>query len=213
MHLSDLWLPEKYDLAAALVCTNAIEEKYEMLEFVVGDIRFHRDGSMTLFDLSALPRRGETGKDDIELTEPEIPDVSHGTGPFNIINPLTGAFDNSSRRLVSDIDEDSSAKADATDNEDQEYLPEESEDAEDDFLSCIPDCFSKDTCLPLLGIVQMLEILERKSPGRNDVFFSASAGGKTFTIGRIPAEWDNIDTDEEDAEPCDVLWEAVKALL
>lgn len=214
-NLSNLWLPQKYDLAAAEICTDAIEEKYEMLEFVVGDLRFHKDGSITLFDLAAMPGRGEPETEETELSEPVIPDIRHGTGPFNLINPLTGAFDSSIRSLVGDVSRDTAAKAGLSD--DRDTLQERESDGaeeEEEYIPCLPDCFSKDTCLPLLNMVQMLEILERKEgPGRYDLFFSASAGGKTFAIGRIPSEWDSLSTDEIEAEPCDVLWEAVKALL
>jgi hypothetical protein len=169
---------------------------------------------MTLFDLAALRQQNDAGIEGIELAEPEIPDVRYGTGPFNIINPLTGAYDSSTRPLSRDNKDDSAEKAEGMEDNTGEPSFTEEDGYEEAYEPFVPESFSKETCLPLLNLAQMLEILQRKSPGRNDIFFAASAGGKAFTLGKIPAEWESSgDTDEEEAEPCDVLWEAIKELL
>lgn len=38
--LRDLWLPKKYDLAAAFICKDAETEEYDSIEFIVGEVDF-----------------------------------------------------------------------------------------------------------------------------------------------------------------------------
>jgi len=50
-NLRRIWLPERYDIAAARVCIDVEEDECKWLEFAVGDIIVRRDGELILKDL------------------------------------------------------------------------------------------------------------------------------------------------------------------
>jgi len=55
--LNSLWMPQKYDLAAAFLCKDAESNEYDIFEFVVGNISISEGRSgchMTLMNLEAI---------------------------------------------------------------------------------------------------------------------------------------------------------------
>lgn len=62
--LRELWLPEKYDVAVAYICTNAETEEYDEIEFVVGSVILNRN-DITLVDI----RHPDNKTDDTDKAE------------------------------------------------------------------------------------------------------------------------------------------------
>ena len=55
--LNDLWIPQRYDLAAGFLCKNAETNEYDIFEFVIGHVNITetRSGySMTLMNLEGI---------------------------------------------------------------------------------------------------------------------------------------------------------------
>lgn len=77
-----------------------------------------------------------------------------------------------------------------------------------------PTTFSKEDCLPLLSITQMIEILDRKSFKDVNFYLSTSFDDKACEIGNTNSALEDYgNTHDESAELCDVLWEIIKQLL
>ncbi len=106
--------------------------------------------------------------------------------------------------------------SDRIDGIDSEPAPEEEFNFDEDFNFEFqrPDSYSKQDCLPLLDIGQMIDILERKNFGEGDFYLSASIGdyvlemGKNGLSGTVP-----YDENNKSGELCDILWESIKAVL
>ncbi len=59
--LNDLWIPQKYDLAAGFLCKDAENNEYDIFEFVIGHVNIggQRSGYyMTMINLEALKSLG-----------------------------------------------------------------------------------------------------------------------------------------------------------
>lgn len=78
--LNKFWLPEKYDLAAALVCKDVSCDNYERVEFIIGNIAMYHT-SVTLFDLKYLGNPSEETDEDEDAEESE--DVNIDDYDFN----------------------------------------------------------------------------------------------------------------------------------
>lgn len=76
-----------------------------------------------------------------------------------------------------------------------------------------PETFSKQESLPLLDIGQMIDILERKNYGQCDFSLSITFGDYVCDMGKDAFSGSNFDANNKNSELCDILWEAVKALL
>lgn len=76
-----------------------------------------------------------------------------------------------------------------------------------------PDSYTKQDCVPLLEIGQMIDILERKNYGECDFSLSITIGDYVCDMGKDAFSGSNFDINNKNAELCDILWEAVKALL
>lgn len=165
--LNDLWIPRKYDLAAAFICKDAENNEYDIFEYVIGHVNVEESRSgyhMTLVNMESI------------------------------------------RSLVS-------AQEEAND-ESINVDPAEDEFKEEDF--CFeyerPDIYSKNDCLPLLNIGQMLEILKKCGYGNGKFYTNIDSDGKTG-IGREIAEYESYGMDYENEELCNALWSAVKEVL
>lgn len=179
MSLRDLWLPEKYDLVVAYICTNAETEEYDEINFVVGDLILHRN-RITLIDIRRPKEENE------EETE------------------------NDSDENVADDDlvENEEADSDADDNFDEGF-----EDEDFEFTYERPTTFSKEDCLPLLSITQMIEIFERRNFKDSNFYLTASFDEKGCEIGNNTTSLEDYGNNYESTELCDVLWENLKILL
>ncbi len=77
-----------------------------------------------------------------------------------------------------------------------------------------PESYSKQDCLPLLDIGQMIDILERKSFGEGDFYLSASIGDYVLEMGKNGFSGSvSYDVNNKECELCDILWESVKAII
>lgn len=76
-----------------------------------------------------------------------------------------------------------------------------------------PTSFSKQDCLPLLDIGQMIDILDRKGFGQGDFYLTATIGDYTCDIGKHDSAGGNYDPNNVESDLVQVLWESVKALL
>lgn len=70
--LNDLWTPQKYDLAAGILCKDAEDNEYDIFEFVIGHVNIGETRSgyyMTLMNLEALRDWGNQGDKEEEEEE------------------------------------------------------------------------------------------------------------------------------------------------
>jgi hypothetical protein len=76
--LNELWMPQKYDLAAGFLCKDAENNEYDIFEFVVGHVNVRKTISpgynMTLMNLEAL-RSWQVQEDTQEETVEEEADI------------------------------------------------------------------------------------------------------------------------------------------
>lgn len=71
------------------------------------------------------------------------------------------------------------------------------------------ESYNKEDCLPLLGIGQMIELLQKMDFANRYFYLTIpSIGFETFSLGR-----DECAADYEGEELCDALWECLKARL
>lgn len=184
-NLCDLWIPHVYDVAVANVCVNAAEEEFRQIIYVVGGIKLLKHHDILLSDLKFMP------DDPAEIQKEE----------------------NYSDSIASDrID---GIEALPAENETQEDGSEDfilDEDFNFEFQR--PESYSKQDCLPLLDMGQMIDMLERKNFGQGDFSLSVAIGDYAFDMGKNSLNSDgNYDADNSGYELCDVLWESVKAIL
>ncbi|WP_010249755.1 hypothetical protein [Acetivibrio cellulolyticus] len=184
MSLRDLWLPEKYDLAVAYICTNAETEEYDEIEYVVGDIILNRN-RITLIDI-----RRPKNEDNDEISEDD---------------------NNGNCNCMQNVDDDQNSNFE---DDDGEYSDdEEFEDDDFEFAYEQPTTFSKEDCLPLLSITQMIEIFDRRGFKDTNFYLTASVDEKGCEIGNNTAPLEDYGNNFEPAELCDVLWDNIKLLL
>ncbi len=105
--------------------------------------------------------------------------------------------------------------ADFDDNYDSEYgIGEDSDDDESfDILFIRPTTFSKEECLPLLSIAQMIEIINQNKSKLYDFYLLADSGKFAVEMGSKDYNLSGYGSDFESKELCDVLWECVKIIL
>lgn len=120
------------------------------------------------------------------------------------------SMDNSS----SDNDE-TEASSDVIDEDiEDETFEDFSFDEDFSFEFQRPETFSKQDCVPLLDIGQMIDILERRNFGQGDFYLSAAIGDNICDMGKSDFSSNySYDQNSSNCELCDVLWESVKALL
>ncbi len=186
-NLRDLWIPHIYDTVVATVCVDAAEERFEQIIYVVGGITLLKHHDMLLYDLKFM------ADDSLKIKEEE-------------------AYSDS---ISSDrIDEEDSVNESSTVEDDPTEDADFNFDEDFNFEFQRPESFSKQDCLPLLDIGQMIDILERKNYGEGDFYLSASIGdyvlemGKAGFTGSLP-----FDENNKQCELCDILWESVKAII
>ncbi|PYG88756.1 hypothetical protein LY28_01111 [Ruminiclostridium sufflavum DSM 19573] len=183
-NLCDLWLPNLYDVAVATVCVDAAEEKYGLITYVIGGITISKNGGLLLYDLKFLP--DEKVK---IISEEEASEV-----------------------LASETADEN--EKDENNDTDENIEEEFSFDEDFSFEFQRPDSYTKQECLPLLDIGQMIDILARKNFGQCNFSLSVAVDDESFEISK-----DNFiieDTYAENSEGielCEILWKAVKALL
>lgn len=191
-NLCDLWIPHVYDTAVATVCVDAAEEKFGQIVYVIGGIKLLKHHDLLLYDIKFMP--------DEQL----------------IIQEEEACSDNIASDRIDGIDDiHESEENQENENEAEESLEEEfSFDEDFNFEFQRPDSYSKQDCLPLLDIGQMIDILERKNFGQGDFYLSAISGDYAIEIGKNNFSTSyGFDVNENTYELCDVLWESVKALL
>lgn len=165
--LNDLWMPKKYDLAAAFLCKDAENNEYDIFEFVIGHVNIGETRSgyhMTLMNLESIRSWGSAAEETSEETSEEISDEDE----FN----------------------------------------------EEDF--CFeyerPDVYSKNDCLPLLNIGQMLEMLKKCGYGNGSLYANIADDSRNG-VGREIMQYEEYGMDYENEELCDALWNAIKEVL
>jgi hypothetical protein len=102
----------------------------------------------------------------------------------------------------------------STDTDDGTEPEEFSFDEDFNFEFQRPDSYSKQDCLPLLDIGQLIDILDRKNFGEGDFYLSASIGDYVLEMGKNDFSGAaSYDENNKTCELCDILWESVKAVL
>lgn len=105
--------------------------------------------------------------------------------------------------------------SDFDDNYDSKYdINEDSTENENfDSLYIRPTTFSKEDCLPLLSIAQMIEILDKHKSKLYDFYLLADNGQFAVEMGSKDYNLSGYGSDFESKELCDVLWECIKLIL
>ncbi|HEY5583564.1 MAG TPA: hypothetical protein VIK78_03630 [Ruminiclostridium sp.] len=187
-NLCDLWIPHAFDVAVATVCVDAAEEKFDQITYVIGGIKLLRHHDMLLTDLKFMP------DEQLKVQEEESYSSNIASDRIDGIEDLVE---------IEEVEET-----------DEETLPDFTFDEDFNFEFQRPESYSKQDCVPLLEIGQMIDILERKNFGQGDFHISANLGDFSFDMGKNDFSSDNnFDENSQNCELCDILWESVKALL
>lgn len=188
-NLCDLWIPHLYDVAVATVCVDAAEEKYGQITYVIGGITILKNSNLHLYDSKFLPNEKirilNEDDDNLESNDSENIDENNGTAKSQC---GCGGV------------EDSFGEEDFFD-----------EDFSFEFQR--PDSYSKQECLPLLDIGQMIDILSRKNFGQCNFSLSVETDEDYIEMGKDNSLNQNSYNDNGNSELCDVLWNAIKAVL
>jgi len=198
-NLCDLWIPNLYDVVVATVCIDAAEEKFGQITYVIGGIKLLKHHDMLLYDLKFMP--------DEQLKIQEEEDYSD-----NIASDRIDGIENISEN-------DSEVNQENEENQEQEETDEDLEqeftfDEDFNFEFQRPESYSKQDCVPLLDIGQMIDILKRRNFGQGGFYLSATFDDFVFETGKDDFSNNTIfDQNSTNCELCDILWESVKALL
>jgi len=194
LKLSYMWKPEMYDLAIGYVCIDAIDDKYQPYEFVVGDLEIYNRDNILLYDIRAI--EDKTLEEDAKESD-EASDFSEENSD--------DAYN----------DEENSEDNYETDDSSENFSDESSEHEADTTIDQLirPSSFNKENCLPVLNIGQMIDLLQRLNFGNCEFFLTAEIEDFFCEIGKNNTTWNGFGTSSGQCELCDVLWEAIKALL
>ncbi len=182
-NLCDLWIPQAYDVAVANVCVDAAEEKYKKITFVIGGLNITKRNDIILYDMKFMPDNLFTVTENAEGNEDCTEDS------------VEDSVDDSEDTLNDDFAEDFSIDEDFS------------------FELQRPESFSKEDCLPLLDIGQMIDILGRKNFGDCEFSLSVAFDDKTFDMGKNTSLAEMYSVDTNNCELCDILWLSLKAVL
>jgi hypothetical protein len=179
--LTELWRPQKYDVALASMIMDVENEVFDEFEFVVGNVSVDKRANIYIHDITGIPANASESDNEEEAS----------------------------------LGEDTEKSSDDNEVETYDEEFEEEEESEDDFdiTYTRPIFFSKEDCVPLLNIGQLMELLQRFNFGSADFYLNAGTGETGCEIGRIPATWVDYSGDQDPDELCDVLWEIVKLVL
>lgn len=187
-NLCDLWIPHEYDVAVATVCVDAAEEKFDQITYVIGGIKLLKHHDILLTDLKFMP--------DEELKIQEEESYSNDIASDRI-DGIEGV-----------------SESEQVEEKDSEIDQDFTFDEDFSFEFQRPESYSKQDCVPLLDIGQMIDILERKNFGQGDFFLSATIDDYVFEMGKDNFSTGNsFDENNKNCELCDILWESIKALL
>lgn len=190
-NLCDLWIPHVYDVSVATVCVDAAEEKFDQITYVIGGIKLLKHHDILLTDLKFM--QDEQAK----IQEEEAYSSNIASDRIDGIEHLSESV---KVEEVEEVEED--AEQDFTFDEDFSF----------EFQR--PESYSKQDCLPLLDIGQMIDILQRKDFGQGDFYLYAAIEDSAIDLGKSDFAIGNLsDEDDNNYELCDILWESVKALL
>jgi hypothetical protein len=193
-NLCDLWIPNVYDVAVATVCVDAAEEKLGQITYVIGGIKLLKHHDMLLYDLKFMPDEQMTIQEEEAYSDNIASDRIDGIEDIGEI----------------EVNENKEELTETVEEPEQEFAFDE----DFNFEFQRPDSFSKQDCVPLLDIGQMIDILERRKFGQGEFYLSASIDEYYFDMGKDAfSSNSSFDSDGNNCELCDVLWESVKALL
>lgn len=218
-NLLNLWTPEIYDVVVALICTDVSAEKYNAVEFVIGGLEIYHGTCMILHDIRSLESPFAEDKAITPEQEESVTsqDLESSSSQQNINNAASVQVDDftftDSTRLSSAYENLIEPFID----HDEEYLEGENEESDcfvdEEFDYSHPTSFNKETCLPLLGIGQMIDILARNGFGKGDFYIFAVTNEICCELGKESINYNSYGIEYDRRELCDVLWESVKALL
>lgn len=197
--LSEIWIPEKYDVAVAYICKDVTSEEYEINKFIVGAVDVSCYGGVTLYDLRIVNNIADN--EDSHNSQSVQESESFSTEP--LINTNSSPYP--SWEMADETVDNTQESNNFFDDEPNE----ESDEGNFDYCLDQPYCFNKEDCLPILSIGQMIDILYRNNFGKYDFYLYAGTYEIGCELGKSGSAWNDC----EQAELCDVLWESVKAIL
>ena len=66
--LTQLWMPQRYDIAVAYICKDVENDEYEKYEFVVGNATLNEYARLFLHDLKA-PESSAVEEEEVDIAE------------------------------------------------------------------------------------------------------------------------------------------------
>ena len=195
-----LWIPKIYDLVCTKVCTDAENDTFESIEFIVGNVNVEDKEKYTfrhvyshclvsLQDIRSMSDSTGTEMDTDNMDEREIlTELKHKT------------------------DSDEEEQPDEDDEEQSESdFETDSDELSDEIIPSRPYVFGLEECLPLLNIGNMIEILI--NGGKDYDSFNINFAKDEFILKKDSASFDESNADIQNSELCDVLWQAILDLL
>jgi hypothetical protein len=194
MNLRDMWMPAVNTIACASICKDVINEEYEDIVFVIGEI-IVQEGSRNL-----ILRRLRLVDD--AIIEDEL--IEDGSGDQDIEDEILG----SSNDITEISDENGDISSDSDSDVEDSY-----DDDEFEFEFLEPEqYFSREDCLPLLSIGEIIEILGGLKFGQDG--FTVSIPSSKRLIGEQGYTVTNsVELEHEEDELCDALWSVLKEFL
>lgn len=184
--LNELWTPKAFERAVAYICRDVEEEDYEAYEFVIGGISIRGTG-IRLTDLKAF--FSDADEEPVSYETEESEEEPEEEKPVGFLERLFGP---------SEEEEDD-------DPEEGELLPE-------GWDSMKFDAFSKEDCLPLFTLGQLVEALQKLKYGDGSFHLGIGADQMGWVDRDSPTAYvGGAEYSEE--ELCDALWAAVRDLL
>ncbi|MCX7747617.1 MAG: hypothetical protein N2645_12135 [Clostridia bacterium] len=203
--LLDLWLPAKYDVALANICIDVSNDEYDEVVFILGKVVVNKYGDMTLYDFGAMSDQNEDLDETEEKTLKNNATLdSSRLGTF--INPESTVFPgatslNTAKATAGEVDNECGPSDEQYDEAFDDY----------DFSYERPTSFPKESCMPLLSIGQMIDILHRTD--WESFYLTVGTLEKGCEVGNRGANVYGFDDPRESEELCDILWAAVKEVL
>lgn len=201
LRLREIWMPKVNQLACASICVDVETEEYEDVTFVIGEVLL-------------MESNGDKKKmDDTE----SITLYSNHTmflQRYRLLenestNPSSNPVDELNSEVLENEFEEFEDEYEENDEESQSEYDDEYEVSEDEL--CEEDFFSKDLCLPLFSIGELINILIKVKNGNS----SFNIGIPAFNNGldEMYTVSDSFGDSVEGAELCDILWGLLKEKL
>jgi hypothetical protein len=191
--LKELWSPEKFDVALASICKDVINETYDYIEFVIGEMRVYNRMEDEILIVNKIERM--SSKAGVTLQRLRLIDDKFYKDKVHLFTNAVGETNDDEIRDEDIIIDETEVEGDFT------FEYEEPE-----------DYFSLNDCLPLFNIGQMIEIINYLNTNQGGYSITIPDKDYDYSDGKYKVHNMLYDEHEHD-ELCDLLWEIIVELL